>query len=142
MSEPKDPFKEYARQRRSVQNEVPAEPMDASSIDDMLDALDRVLSAEECALNVEAAQPAPIVETVKAILTELSESCERLEQAAAREEDGVVAEFVALLRPRLWLLIRRVNEFPGPAAGPIEIELDYAGLHDFMMFPDIERFHC
>ena len=141
MSEPKDPFSEFARKRRSGLDSVAPEPMDASSIDDMLDALDRVLSDEECAINEEAVDPAPIIETVRAILTELAESCDRLEQAAEQEGDRVVGEFVLALRPRLWLLIHRVNETPNPnpAAGPIEIELDYAGLHDFMMCPDIDR---
>ncbi len=139
MSVPNDPIDDFARLRRTSPEDLGEPVLDASNIDDMLDALDRVLSAEETQESQGHEEAAPIVETVRSILDELDEACGRLETAARLEDDPLVLDFVASLRSRLWFLIRRADEVRGPAAGPIEIELDYEGLHDFMLFPDLER---
>ncbi len=140
MSHDNDPIDAFERKRRMQEGDTPSlEPMDASGIDDMLDALDRVLSAEETQVNVDAMEPAPIVETVVAILHDLQDNCKRLAVAAAREGDVLSQEFLTVIQPRLQFLIKRAEDMPLPAAGAIEVELDYEALHAFMLDPDIDR---
>ena len=105
----------------------------------MLDAIDRVLGDGATVKNNVSRDPAPIMETVEMILDELRGACVRLEAAATDAVDNEALRFVADARPRIEQLIERKDELARPAAGDIEIELDYAALHEFMLAPDLQR---
>ncbi|MFT7619283.1 MAG: hypothetical protein ACI97A_002933 [Planctomycetota bacterium] len=134
-----NPFEKFVRERSKKRDSVSPEPMSAAGIDDMLEALDRVLNDEVTIENIEALEPAPILETIQTILEEISEVLQRLEGVANVESDREVATFVEQTRLKLDRLLKRFSQMPYPAAGLMEFELDFEALHDFMLSPDVSR---
>lgn len=134
-----NPFEKFVRERNETAEPVVRQPMDARNIDDMLAALDRVLNDDVTIQNVEAEQPAPILETVEAILLELTDACARLELAATADGAEEIVNFVANTRPQLQKLLRRFGKFCDPVTGHVEFELDFEALHAFMLYPDVSN---
>lgn len=134
-----NPFENFVRQR-NAKNEIRSvrhEHMSANNIDDMLEALDRVLQDDVTVSNVAAEEPAPIIATIEAILEEISNACGRLEQAAKIQGDREFSGFAEQLRPKLDRLLMRVSQYSNPAVGMVEYELDFEALHRFMLSPDV-----
>ena len=125
-----DLFEKF-RTHRSERTRRPAPKAISGDINELLDCIDRVFGR---ASGDEGDAAAPLIEA----LGRVADALEEVEKVAIPPAISMrISRFLAATRVQVHDLIARAREADAPS-GPIEIELTYDALHEFMMAPDVD----